>query len=95
MLIQTSRGVRQAAILCSDQRARGDTRLTDKRQQTGGREGGSQISQTAKTAGRRSSKTAGTIRKGREDPGNHRWKEQWPEKTGGDPGLADGDGRGG
>lgn len=54
--------------------------------------GKSQISQT-ETAGRSSSKTAGTIRRERGDLGNRRWKEQWPEKRrGGDGGTGDGGG---
>lgn len=65
------------------------------RQETAGAKqtGESQISQT-ETAGRRSSETAGAIRKERGDPGHRRWKEQRPKKTGGDPALADGDRRG-
>lgn len=93
LLIQASRGARQATKTAqwpeSQRRREARRQGTARAKQTGE----SQISQT-ETAGRRNSKTAGTIRKERGDLGNRRWKEQWPEKTGGDPGLADGDRRG-
>lgn len=69
----------------SEERHEAHRQETTRAKQTGE----SQISQT-ETAGGRSSKTAGTIRKERGDPGIHRWKEQWPEKTGG--GGTDGEG---
>lgn len=65
-------GSERGTRLCSDQRARDNKGQTDW--------GESQISET-ETAGGRNGKTAGTIRNERGNLGNHRWKEQWPEKT--------------
>ena len=76
------------------QRAGGATRARRQGTARGQTDGGkSQISQT-ETAGRSSSKTAGTIRKERGDLGNRRWKEQWPEKRQGRDGGCGGGGPG-
>lgn len=70
LLIQASWRARRATRLRRGQRAGGGAQ--------GG--GGSQLSQT-ETAGRRSGETAGTIRKEKGDPSNHRLKEQQPGQT--------------
>lgn len=92
MLIQATWGS-ETGHKATETRKPEETR--SRRQETAGAKqtGESQISQT-ETAGRRSSKTAGAIRKKRGDPGDRRWKEQWPKKTGGHPTFTDGDRRG-
>lgn len=86
LLIQASQGARRATKTVpwpkSQRRHESHRQGTARAKQTGGG-GESQISQR-ETAGRRISNTAGTIRKKRGDPGYRRWKQQWPEKTGGE-----------